>query len=1115
MRLLLLLCALSVRAASSACPVDALVLRRGLPAWNQERDETATGSQCAALPARSARACCDACASKGEIACDTFAFRPRDGLCLLAAAKGHCHPVTQSRDWLYASMTAQTMQAGCSAREVAGSDVGQAIQSLKRETEGLQDKLWAFWSLYGPDGVNGGFHTTLDERGGVAPPTVKSARRAAEDLQALSVFADRAGRAGNSRTAQRAQELADAQFGFLMRSFAASENGMHLVDAPGSAATTPQLLSTHLQVISALSAYARVAPNAAAWNAALRAAERQAAAAEKCCHDGAHGGFASRLEVAQGWFPAGTQKTLGAHLSTIHAASSHRNASLSRPNFSTPQRSAPSGALSAAALPELLRLTQRMFAAAPLRAGGAPFVPSLFDEQWRGVGAGGTPPDVDYGANMAVLTTVVSTMRSLADHGRLRVNDSLLAGAIQAARAASEEGYDPSCGGIFERGVPGAAPSGATKLYYEQTSAVTASIWLWRLTGEAVHLCRARHSLARLARVQLAPAGEFYWALADGEGCVAGAPVGMHGSALAEPWKGAASLGSLASLGDLLDEISAEEVAAAAKRPQPAPAAWGPSHAQPSSSTTPSPPPQQRAQTPPSAPWVGDSCGTNATQLRVNESLAETGSLPGGTVNALVVTDAGACCSACLSSAACDTFALRAADGLCVLLRQSNASGDSASRAWLLARPTRRPLSARPQGGCPAALPALATDAQLLDLAGLAGKAGGGSRNTPVRLRAASCSAASWTEMLAAAHIRGESSRRDYPKKSVALKLRKADTHQLFAALGVSPSQWASHPSSSSLILGANYDDTTLLRDWLTFNRSRAMGLAAPLTQPVELSVAGQDQGMYWLTQRPDVIAEQAARANARDTGHVTVASFDPWDEAEEDVFVPLPATLSSRLRLVRPDPGDAAAGDTHARVSALANILAVAASASGNHSAACDWVAFSAVADVGAFVTFFMLNEWSNDPDAYAKSTFLSYDGARLIPGPLWDKNLAFGGRDESAVSGWRALASCSSSCDVLDNAGSLFGLLARHCAPFWTAVAQRWRAARAPGGPMADAAVDAVLREQSAWLLQSGAVARERSRWGRGDARTYAADVAVLGGWSRLRAGWMDAELARKVKE
>ena len=65
---------------------------------------------------------------------------------------------------------------------------------------------------------------------------------------------------------------------------------------------------------------------------------------------------------------------------------------------------------------------------------------------------------------------------------------------------------------------------------------------------------------------------------------------------------------------------------------------------------------------------------------------------------------------------------------------------------------------------------------------------------------------------------------------------------------------------------------------------------------------------------------------------------------------------------------------------------------------------------NVGTFVDFFLLNELSNESDAYRLSTFMykdkDTDGGKLSMGPVWDFNIALGNHSDdiwTGTDGWR----------------------------------------------------------------------------------------------------------------
>ena len=1079
--LLLSSAAVVVRGEPLSCPVSRIALRYGWPLQTaapvDDGSSPGAGTLSAAV-ARTAMSCCDACVAANTTTagpCGAFAFRSTDGLCLLLptlhAGVALDKTWNGQSGWLTAEMDAPPRDA-CEPASVSNTPSSAVLGRMRAQTADLIARLFQFWSAHGPDIAQpGSFHTTLSATGAAVPPAAKTARGQAEDLEAMSKLVMRARRLNDVATSQRAQSLADGLFNYMVRTFTPA-NGTALVNDAGSGAGAPQLLTTHLAVITALAIYAQAAPNASIAAAALAAATRQAAAAAACCLDAAGGGYVVKEEMVEGWFPAGTAKTLGTHLGALDAGSALRNASaVRRLALNTGvDLASPTG------MANLLRATRHVLVTPS--AGGAPFAPPYFDAAWKPVTS--AAPLVEYGPSMAVFSTVMDAARTLS----VSVEPDLVRTGALVATAAAAEGYDPVAGGYYEKGAPGAEPSGSDqKLYYVQTSATSSLLSLFRHTKDRTLLCKAEATLRRLRDRQLAPAGEFYWAVSDDGN--ASMPVGMHGNLLAETWKGAGVLTGLIQIADLLDEIQVSEEDAADAQPPGLSPAWN--------ATASTALPVALAGNASSPPCVAGLMSS----LRAEGPLAGQSSaltLPAHAVDVRTGASPYSCCAACMAVLQCDAVAFDAKTGMCALLRGNHSSAHAQLPRWHTAPVARPPLTSRMQGACPAALPSLAMDVAASDLAGIAGKSGPGPASTDVRLLLATCAPqAAQVEWRGSAHVRGESSRRDYSKRSFSLKLDSASAaNTLTAAVG-----WRPPDDTRSVILYASYDDTTYLRDMLTFNRSAAVGLPAPRTGPLELTAGGALQGLYYVTERPDDVARDAGK-------HMQVASFDPWDDGPDDVFIPLPPQLGSRLRMVHPSrPSAQQLGRFSAAMASLVN-----ATVGG---ATCDWSAISAAADTQALVAFFVLTEWTNDPDSYAKSTYISLresDG-RLVLGPLWDKNLAYGGSSESTTAGWRALAQCTTSCDILDNAATLFGMLVKQCPPFMAAAGAMWRAARVHGGPLSDAAVGAVVRAMAQHLKASGAVERDRQVWPR-SGRGFDGEVQGLLGWLQARSAWMDARIA-----
>ena len=1061
-------------ATAGRCPVSTLPLQRR----SSPLHRLGASSRSAVAATDTLSFCCDACAALGSSQCASFSWSVETGVCLLhhsSAKLGDSHEEegtakSDGAPWLCAGTGSYPTLATCDANATAAD----LIAALRETTNHLLLVVYDFWNIHGRDSA-GGCHTTLDDTGKPHPPFAKTLRGQAEDLQGFAEAASRLRFFNNASLAAAATSMADAQCD-TVRAMLDSQ-----AEIDGK---SPVLFATRAQAALGLATYARVAANKTSAREALQLSTAQAGALLACCRD-EQGGFRPQEELREGWYAASARYPLSTHVLALSLFAAHRNASARLGVAEPPAFSS--------ALAGLLQVTADRFVVRTNDS--ALFSPDFLDERYAPI-----PSAVfDYGSTLGLLSAI-ATLAALpgALHGHVALNRSLA-----AAATAADQGFDSRFGGFFSSGSPlgGGLPSSLQKTYYAQLGASGGLVWLWRLTGDSGYLCKALATLRRLERRQLAPIGEFFWATIDGESDGEGpaAPVGMHGSMLAEPWKGAGTLSSLATLGAELDEIRDAEIerwhaapgatrdSAWAVRAAPRPAA-------------------QARQLSPACERFHVALPSSTPSIAAHPKGVPM-SMPPGASTVLRSDNAGDCCAACEAQPYCASFLFAASQQLCALRPARRGSPAAPPAGWTEAALSRQPMSVTLAPSCPSALPALMLSRPVSALAGQAGKAGpGGEQKTAVVLRAASCAGSS-AEAIGGAHLRGESSRRDYLKKSVAMDLskkaknRSSDGKTLCAVLGGAA-------CDASWVLGAEFDDCSGgLRDALVFNRSAALGLWAPSTQPVDLFSSSGYEGLYWLTGRPD------------STAHLSngsfVVSFDPWDEGEGNVFVPLPPSLpSSRLRLSSPRKGN----ETRARVAAAAAAMARLGETAGNSSTPCDWRGLIGdVIDAKSWVTAFMLTEWSNDPDSYAKSVFLSLDASgRLAWGPLWDKGQAFGTNANSATEGLRALSPCAASCDVLENNGTVLGRLARFCPPFMRAVGELWKEARAsPTAPLGDATVNGLLHGWARRFKESGAIARDRKRWGAcgggGDER-YDADVDALSGWIRKRAHWLDSALAKE---
>jgi hypothetical protein len=165
---------------------------------------------------------------------------------------------------------------------------------------------------------------------------------------------------------------------------------------------------------------------------------------------------------------------------------------------------------------------------------------------------------------------------------------------------------------------------------------------------------------------------------------------------------------------------------------------------------------------------------------------------------------------------------------------------------------------------------------------------------------------------------------------------------------------------------------------------------------------------------------------------------------------------------------------------------------------------------EVGSFVDTFLLNEFTRNMDAYARSVFFYKDrDAKVVAGPLWDFNLTFavGGyfcNDNPA--GWQY--------EQRMGTNDWFHRLAEDPA-FMALVAARWKELRT--GPFSQQAMEARIAALAAPL--ANAVVRDFERWpvcsvadnlfAVPEGETWEEQLQVVRDFLSLRGQWLDTQL------
>lgn len=327
-------------------------------------------------------------------------------------------------------------------------------------------------------------------------------------------------------------------------------------------------------------------------------------------------------------------------------------------------------------------------------------------------------------------------------------------------------------------------------------------------------------------------------------------------------------------------------------------------------------------------------------------------------------------------------------------------------------------------------------------------------------------------------------------------------------------------------VLYAPYSDKSLIRNVLAYQMGWDLGMYAPRTQLCEVMLNGQYEGVYVFTEKIK-----------RKDGKVGTNSILPEDvsgnELTGDYVLKVDKTTGGGVVAwtsnVPPYPGASEEIDfqlhdpeisqvNFTQYNYIKNYVDEFESALNGPNFMSPTVGYQKYIDVNSFINFFLVNEISKNVDGYRISSFLhklrESEGGKLVAGPLWDFNLAFGNSDYcngSTISGWEVdfYQSCSGG---LQNPFWWKKLLQD---PYYThLVSCKWREMR-EGSWHTDSLMQRI--DSLANYLEE-AQQRNFVRWpvhGQyvwpnnfvGD--NYQEDVNYLKQWITNRINWMDANM------
>lgn len=328
-------------------------------------------------------------------------------------------------------------------------------------------------------------------------------------------------------------------------------------------------------------------------------------------------------------------------------------------------------------------------------------------------------------------------------------------------------------------------------------------------------------------------------------------------------------------------------------------------------------------------------------------------------------------------------------------------------------------------------------------------------------------------------------------------------------------------PAHSDWVLHGCGRDDTCLRNALAYALAHDLGRYAPRARFVELFLAGDYRGVYLLVERirrdADRVALPRPSRDARD-GDITggyifkmdLGEGHPADPVPRDWVSPVSSTLYSYHYPRFDEITDAQKTYLHNHVAEFERVMQ---GSRWNDSDA----GYRAWIDVPSWVDFALLQELSNNIDAYQKSHYFQKwprsRGGKLALGPIWDFDNAFGStpvRDGHRTDVWAHRMNRFAPGEKI--AYEPPGILP-HVPAYWerlwadrafqTELRCRWDTLRA--GPLR---LDAISARIEQWRSQQAAAQRrDDARWGIAEA--YDQRLARLRTWMSARLSWMDGNL------
>lgn len=214
------------------------------------------------------------------------------------------------------------------------------------------------------------------------------------------------------------------------------------------------------------------------------------------------------------------------------------------------------------------------------------------------------------------------------------------------------------------------------------------------------------------------------------------------------------------------------------------------------------------------------------------------------------------------------------------------------------------------------------------------------------------------------------------PRRSYQIKLHNRDS-----VLGM--------PSAKKWLLIANYADASLMRNKLMYDLAAQIMDFAPQSEFADLWIDGDYRGVYLVCQR---IATGKTSLNLKSEQGI-LAEIDTFYWHDVDSY--FKSNYSPAVFTLKDSPADdMEKEDSLARKSFSDFEDYVRRFEDLLYAEEKDWEQISSMMDVESFLSFYLLEEFSENPDSCRTSLYLYQDGPDdvLHMGPVWDFDKALG---------------------------------------------------------------------------------------------------------------------------